>query len=529
MSSSNVRPPELHVSALETMAASYSARTIASVQPSLDAELDAQVWQATLDEVAGGTLDGPFDVSELPAGHVASPRFGIRQGQKVRPIDNLSVSGLNSTVGLPERLQVDTIDEVASVIKGCMQSHGPACSLVGRTYDLKRAYRQLGICEDHCRFSWVAVWLPEHSCAKIFQMRGLPFGGTASVASFLRMSKALKEMGVVGAALAWSSFFDDFICISRPEDSISTDLVVKFLFRSCGWVLSEDPEKDKGFQSAFTALGVVFDLSRTGEGLLTIGNTDKRKTELMEAVASHLAADSLSPESSESLRSRLLFAESQIYGRGAKLALRAIAGPALRGALCKPLTDDARFGLQWMMERVVKAPPREIWSRPSETLLLFVDGACEPAASQASGMLTSIGAVLLDSSGRGLNFFGMRVPEDITLVWANGSRTNLVFEAEVLPYAPALECWGHLMNGARHSWIKGSADSSCPRMMIHRGALREAELQVIPYFCRVPTHSNLADGPSRDDFEQCLHLGAEQTFVDHQMLRRCALVDRLGA
>ena len=134
----------------------------------------------------------------------------------------------------------------------------------------------------------------------------------------------------------------------------------------------------------------------------------------------------------------------------------------------------------------------------------------------------------------------MRVPEDITLVWANGSRTNLVFEAEVLPYAPALECWGHLMrdkhilifidnDGARHSWIKGSADSSCPRMMIHRGALREAELQVIPYFCRVPTHSNLADGPSRDDFEQCLHLGAEQTFVDHQMLRRCALVDRLGA
>ena len=165
------------------------------------------------------------------------------------------MSGLNSTVRLPERLQVDTIDEVASVIKGCMQSHGPACSLVGRTYDLKRAYRQLGICEDHCRFSWVAaVWSPEHSCVKIFQMRGLPFGGTASVASFLRMSKALKEMGIVGAALAWSSFFDDFICISRPEDSISTDMVVKFLFRSCGWVLSEDPEKDKGFQTAFTAL-----------------------------------------------------------------------------------------------------------------------------------------------------------------------------------------------------------------------------------------------------------------------------------
>ena len=192
---------------------------------------------------------------------------------------------------------------------------------------------------------------------------------------------------------------------------------------------------------------MVFDLSRTGEGLLTIGNTEKRKTELKEAVASHLAADSLSPESSESLRSRLLFAESQIYGRGAKLALRAISGPALSGTLCKPLSDDVRFGLQWMMERVVTAPPREISSRPSETLLLFIDGACEPVASEASGMVTSIGAVLLDSSGRGLNFFGMKVPEDITSIWANGSRTNLVFEAEVLPYALALDCWDHLVRG----------------------------------------------------------------------------------
>lgn len=109
---SHVRPPALHVSSFETMAASYSARTIASIKPSHDADLDVQVWEATLAEVAGGTLEGPYDVTELPSGHVVSPRFGIRQGAKVRPIDNLSVSGLISTVGLPEWLQVDTIDEV---------------------------------------------------------------------------------------------------------------------------------------------------------------------------------------------------------------------------------------------------------------------------------------------------------------------------------------------------------------------------------------------------------------------------------
>lgn len=207
----NIRPPALHVSAFETMAAALSARTIASVGPTSDKELDEQVWAATLAEVEGGTLEGPVEVDGLPKGHVVSPRFGIRQGSKVRPIDNLSVSGLNSTVGLPERLQVDTIDEVAAMVKRCMQLHGSHCKLVGRTYDLKKAYRQLGVSKDHYRFSWIAAWSTTHQRVMLFRMKGLPFGGTASVAAFLRMSRALKEAGISGAYLIWSSFFDDLV------------------------------------------------------------------------------------------------------------------------------------------------------------------------------------------------------------------------------------------------------------------------------------------------------------------------------
>ena len=116
---SNLRPPALHVDSFEAMAASFSARTLASIKPSQDSDLDMQVWEATMAEVTGGTLEGPYNASDLPQGHVVSPRFGLRQGSKVRPIDNLSASGLNSTVGLPERLQVDTIDEVASMVKRC--------------------------------------------------------------------------------------------------------------------------------------------------------------------------------------------------------------------------------------------------------------------------------------------------------------------------------------------------------------------------------------------------------------------------
>eukprot|EP00435_Cladocopium_sp_Y103_P061413 s1136_g23.t1 len=534
MFAANLRPPELHVDSLVAMAPSFSSRSIASVCASADASLDREVWEATMAEVAGGTLEGPYDVWDLPKGHIVSPRFGLRQGSKVRPIDNLTASGINSTVGLPEKLQVDTIDEVASMIKRFMQVHGEESALVGRTYDLRKAYRQLGVHEDHYMFSWIAAWSTDHDCVKLFRMKGLPFGGTASVASFLRISRSLKELGLRGGMLLWSSFFDDFICISRPEDAASADMTVRFLFKTLGWVLSEDPDKDKGFATTFSALGVEFDLTDVSRGILRIGNTQRRKDELSELVRRVLEANTLTSSESESLRSRLNFAEGQVFGRSSRLALRALGEPARLGVDSSPLSEDVKFGLQWMLDRIVNAPPRTVTTTDDPPLLLFVDGACEPLSEGDNNLVTSVGAILLDSNGKGLRYFGMRLPDEVTAVWGADGRRQLVFEAEVLPYLLALTCWGDLMrgrnvlafvdnDGARHSWIKGGADSIHALRMIHKGTLLEAGLDVRPYFCRVPTTSNVADGPSRLDFRVCRELGAEESLVPFDTICRCAI------
>ena len=151
-------------------------------------------------------------------------------------------------------------------------------------------------------------------------------------------------------------------------------MAVKFFFKSLGWIMSEDPEKDVGFKPVFSALGVEFDLRDVSRGILRVGNTAKRKSELRALVERHLSEDSLSPEASESLRSRLMFAEAQLFGRSAKLALRAIGGPSLKGQTCRPLTADVKFGLTWMLRRIVESPPREVRSKDQGTLFLFVDG-----------------------------------------------------------------------------------------------------------------------------------------------------------
>jgi hypothetical protein len=91
-----------------------------------------------------------------------------------------------------------------------------------------------------CEVAWIAVWSTEHSCVKMFRMKGLPFGGTASVASFLRMSRALKELGIPGPLLVWSSSFDDFIWICLTSAVLVQSLWLGFVGR---------PRQRRGFSA----------------------------------------------------------------------------------------------------------------------------------------------------------------------------------------------------------------------------------------------------------------------------------------
>ena len=84
-------------------------------------------------------------------------------------------------------------------------------------------------------------------------------------------------------------------------------------------------------------------------GILSIGNTSAGKSELRDAVTRYMTDDCLTPENAESLRSCLMFGESQIFGRSAPLALKAVGSPAVQGKACRPVSDELRFGLEWMI------------------------------------------------------------------------------------------------------------------------------------------------------------------------------------
>jgi hypothetical protein len=273
-----------------------------------------------------------------------------------------------------------------------------------------------------------------------------------------------------------------------------------------------------------------------GSGFFSVSNTPSRRDELSEKIASIIQLDELEPKVAESLRSRLLFAEGQLYGRFAKLALQRIGAVGLRSKPAKPIGAEVKHALNWIKERILHAAPRRVDVGGRRTHYMFLDGACtDEQAGHWTG--TSVGGVLADNDGRILFYFGHVVNKELVSTWGPPDRTQHIFEAEVLPYALALTVWGATVKGccifafidneaAKSSWITGTATSDIAQRILHNGTRLEADLDVWPFFSRVPTHSNMGDDPSRGRFEMLEMLGAQRTVItDAQILQLVADMD----
>ena len=213
------------------------------------------------------------------------------------------------------------------------------------------------------------------------------------LARFWRLSQAIKVLGITCGNLIWSSFYDDFVCVCREGTEEQTDRMVRLIFKSLSWALSLGDDKDKPFASKFQALGVEFDLSTVEEGYFSVGNTTARRDELSEKISSILQADMLEPVVAESLRSRLLFAEGQLYGRFAKLALHRIGAIGLQSKPVNPIGNELKQALRWIKERILTAAPRQIDAGGRRTYYMFLDGACtDEQTGRWTG--TSVGGVL---------------------------------------------------------------------------------------------------------------------------------------
>ena len=170
--------------------------------------------------------------------------------------------------------------------------------------------------------------------------------------------------------------------------------------------------------------------------------------------------------------------------------------------------------LKLLRDRVLVSPPLTIAPSSLDAWVIFTDGACEGAEKKVG----SIGGVNFDPAGRCRGFFGASVPETYMQRLLKNS-LNPIYELEILPVLMSLFIWKSVIarsqvvfyldnDAARSGLIKGAGATLEASELIREFTCHEMQLQCMTWFARVPTHSNVADGPSRLDFRARILKGA---------------------
>ena len=63
-----------------------------------------------------GWLLGPLEWDSLEETAVVSKRFGLQQGEKLRPIDDYSMSSVNATVTAKDQATADNVDVICAML-----------------------------------------------------------------------------------------------------------------------------------------------------------------------------------------------------------------------------------------------------------------------------------------------------------------------------------------------------------------------------------------------------------------------------
>ena len=272
---------------------------------------------------------------------VCTRRFGVEQKStnpsgevvvKIRPVDDYTESLVNLTNGSQESISVHGVDFIVSGIGHRMdlcRTSGISPDLLTKTVDLRKAYKQLPVSEASLEDSYLCGKDPVSGDPKLFQCRVLPFGARAAVAGFCRTSHAIWYVGTSILLLHWSVYFDDFVIVEDARPAKHCECIVNGFFSLLGWETSE--EKGGTFESSAKALGVIFDLADSRLLKVRVCNSPNRCREIGDLIDKILKSDRTNKSELEVLRGRLIFMESQIFGRVAHAALRVISS-AINGA-----------------------------------------------------------------------------------------------------------------------------------------------------------------------------------------------------
>lgn len=489
-------------------AISASCRRVAE-----DREIASAVWDETLQQVSKGWLTGPYTESQLDDRHsgvwIPSKRFGVRQGGKIRAVDDCSEFLINDATSVEEKLDLEGIDQFAAFARFWasealrLQLQHTGCStagdLKGRCMDLKAAYKQLARNPNHGWASIIAVLNPTTGGVCFFESVALPFGASSAVISFNRTARALRDILIKLFCLPNTNFFDDYGMIECSQLCENNLFVTESVMKLLGWEIAQEERKRLPFSKNFAILGAMVSLGDSHHGIVEVSNKPERLPDI-KLLFEELSAGRLPLAKLASLRGKMLYAASHTFGRMTHLAVQLLSRlDSNMQQLCvlAPYIAEA-------IELLSRAGPRVLRPLSEERpILLFTDGACEQ-----EGELVTHGAVFVDPDRNLWEFFGDKVPQPFLAKWRESGHKQLIAQAELLPVVVAKKTWAKNLRdrkvlifidneSVKSSLVRSYSPSIHSLELLRVNAWVDAETQSWSWYTRVPSGSNIADDASR--------------------------------
>ena len=373
--------------------------------------------------------------------------------------------------------------------------------LWGRGVDLSKAYKEVGILPSSVRHNVLGVRKVCGTWA-YFISRSLPFGASASVFAFNKLTRALWAILVRKFHVLASVFYDDFPVVEYGELCNGTTVLLNTLLDLLGWQHAVVGKKAIPFGAKMAALGVEFDLSTISRGTFKVQNKAGRIERIIKLLRECGKNGKISNHDISVLQGLLNFAGRFFMGRAVKFPTYLLSNYEkwrYDKSQLSAIIDSTCAMLETLKPHIVSC--FEI----TTPIVVYTDAAFEKDVA-------TWGAIIFDrrSGLTAVHWHWGTIEAALVSAWKSSSGEQIISQAEayavlVLRYRysytllnrPSL--WFIDNEAARYSLIKGASPSLSMFLLIQEMSLIDSVQPAGAWYERVPSSSNIADLPARGD------------------------------
>ena len=503
--------PELSVPQLESRAWEFSTKVLKNVKRAEVSENTQKIWDSTMEDVAEGVTAGPFfaieEVNDFAGTDkwIPTQRFEVVQKNKVRGVDSATVNGINMATGISEKIGLPSTDVNVAALRW-LRSTSKGKEIQGWVLDERKAYRQIAIRPDQRRWSMISMREPETGKIAFFVMIGHSFGLVSAVYNYNRRPAAITDVLRRVFKVAAFNFYDDKYGFEIAGTCSSAFKCSQAVVHH--WLGAKFDPKKLQLCSDPTILGVTYDLVN-----MCLRIKPSRKEELLDEIESIMVSGLLPPGQAGKLRGKLMFGSSQLWGKIGRAFLRSLSERQYSKYPRSEVNAPLQLSLEHWKFLIEAGPPRKIefTERKKSDYVIFTDGSFPDLKSSLTEPW--IGGVLFCKGRK----FGCRVSMDLIEKWI--PRKSQIAMVEMFATVVALstfapwikDSWSLLFvdsEPVQGALVKGysSKEDLCQLVGVFWWRLA-LDIQVNLYIDRVPTDSNPADPPSRDQLDLGRALG----------------------